>query len=149
MDFKQFAKLMEQRADNIVKNANNVKKQVATVLVETLAYTTPVDEGVAVSNWLVGVNEPRTETIPAHNPGVSRSTRPENIRATIGNAKAIIDTVMPGDVVHVSNSVPYIFDLNRGTSGQAPNGMTKQSIAKAKTIIKGAKLLGKPNGRST
>lgn len=147
MDFKQFAKLMEQRADNIIENTNELKKEVSTQLVTALAEFTPMDTGKASSNWLVGVNSPRTEQIEAHSPGTSRSTRPQNIRATIDSAKVILDTVAPGDQVHVSNNTDYIKDLERGTSGQAPTGMVKQSIDRARSVIKGRKLLGKRNGR--
>lgn len=149
MDFKQFAKLMGQRADNLQHSVTELQKDVAQELLIALAETTPVDTGNAVSNYQVGINGAVGTPIGPHVPGKRQSTRGENIRATISNGSAILDTVGPGDSIHITNNTDYIRDLDRGTSAQAPTGMSKQAIARARKKLIGVKLLGKPYVRST
>lgn len=148
MDFKQFAKAMEQRAFNVIANANELKKDVALQLVTTLAEVTPVDTGEAISGYIVGINDAPTQRLPPYVPGKLGSTQGENIRATIAAAKVVLDTVLPGDTLHVTNNAAHIMDLEDGKSPQGAN-MTGQAIGAAKSIIKGRKLLGRPNGRPT
>lgn len=148
MDFKQFAKAMEQRAFNVISNANEIKKDAALQLVKTAAETTPVDTGEAISGWIVGINEARPDKVKPHAPGLMGSTHSENIRATVAAAQVVLDTVLPGDAVHVTNNASHIQDLEDGKSPQNSN-MTGQAIAAAKSLIKGRTLLGRPNGRPT
>ena len=74
-----------------------------------LVKQTPVDTGLARSNWLAGVNRARTDTGPILGPA-----------AAIALVRSQIATVKTGDYVVLSNNLPYINRLNAGWSSQAP-----------------------------
>lgn len=143
MNLKQFARRMEGRASQLEDNANGLKKDVAILLMSELSNTTPVDTGNAVSNWQVGLGAAVGTERGPHAPGYKGSTQQANVRATIAEAAMVIDTALPGESIHVSNNADYIGDLDRGTSGQAPTGMTKAAKAKAKALIIGSQITGR------
>lgn len=124
MDFLGFSKLMRTRKKNLPEEVHTVVKDTTKAYLITAADVTPVDTGLAISNWRVGVNEAPSGVINAHVPGKFRSTALENLNATIQAAMSIIDSGRPGDVYRIVNNVEYIGDLNNGSSTQAPAGMT-------------------------
>lgn len=141
MDFGQFAALMSARSSNLVKNVNEVKQDVAKKLLETIVEFTPVDTGAAVSNHQIQLNSPADTIIPAHSPGRYRSTADANIRATIAQGDAVIDTAKPGDSIHLTNHIEYIGELDNGSSRQAPAGFSQTAILRARSVVRTAKVV--------
>lgn len=124
MDFLGFSKLMTQRRVNLPQEVHVVVKDTSKAYLLTAADMTPVDTSAAVSNWRVGLDHSPQGWIAPHVPGRFRSTALESFNATIGAGFAIIDSSKPGNAIHIVNNIPYIGDLNDGTSTQAPGGMT-------------------------
>lgn len=141
MDLKRFGLLMMGRAKALPINLNDVKKDVATKLLTSYAMTTPIDTGLAVSNYIISINVPTGEVIRAHVPGSKRSTAQANINATITAGTAVINTALPGQTICLTNLVDYISDLDRGTSTQAPAGMSATAFLNAKNVIRLAKVV--------
>lgn len=141
MDLKQFATLMHQRSRMIIVSANELKKLYVTNLLTSYALTTPIDTGLAVSNYQVTMVDPADEYLPAHFPGNKRSTADANIRATIAAAQFAINNVQPGIPLHLINHVEYVVDLDRGTSTQAPSGMTPTAFLTARRALATFKML--------
>jgi len=141
MDLKQFAALMQQRANELPANVNEVKKEVSGTVLSTVALTTPVDTGAAVSSWEVelGAGKPRANA--PHTPGRQGSTRAENVRATISKGNQVISQAKPGDPVHITNGIEYIGDLNNGTSTQAPAGFVQSAVLNGRRKVRSAKVI--------
>jgi hypothetical protein len=82
---------------------------------------TPVDTGHARGNWNIGVGAPddavndRTE---GAGPGSARAAPPMEI----------------GDTAFVTNAVPYIGELEKGHSRQAPAGMVRVTAAELQPV---------------
>ena len=93
-----------------------------------LVEVTPVDTTEAVSNWQVGINEAPYFGLPAIFPGVHGSTAPESRDAAIQHVNRVLELKEPGEKVYLSNLVPYIEDLNNGSSSQAPAGFVDRAI---------------------
>ncbi|WPK40874.1 tail completion or Neck1 protein [Pseudomonas phage Knedl] len=142
MNLKQFAAKMKKTASDMEYNIVEIKREVAVVVLTELANTTPVDTGLAVSNWRVAINQPVAYLIAPHAPGKYQSTRPANVRATIAQGVQMLDTLIGEDVVHIGNNLSYITDLDEGWSPQAPEGMTKNAIAKGIEAMHKVKLIG-------
>lgn len=141
MDFRGFANLMKQRSRNLPEQVHEVVKNVAKAYLVAVADLTPVDEGVAISNWQIGINASPTGVLKAHVPGKFRSTALENLNATIRAGTSIADSSKPGDVLHIVNNTPYIQDLNNGSSSQAPSGMTALAEIVARRVPANAKVV--------
>ncbi len=85
-----------------------------------LVLSTPVDKGVARSNWFFSLNVPsRASNAELTDPEDSRRTLPQKVdeRSTL----------------FITNNLPYILRLEQGHSQQAPNGFVKRSIRNART----------------
>lgn len=122
MNLRQFAALTRKRASQIAIRVNEVKIEVATAGMYVLAQSTPVDTGEAVSNWQVGVGAPVVGTRAAYVPGKDRSTEEANRHAVLEAARRPLLSAKPGEVIHLTNSLDYIVDLDQGKSLQAPPG---------------------------
>lgn len=98
---------------------------------------TPVDEGRARSNWLATFDVPATQTIEPLADGVA-ATGPalDAIRAIVAGYN--------GDVhnsIQLTNSLPYIGDLNDGSSAQAPAGFIRIAVIEGVAAVRGARIV--------
>lgn len=126
---RDFAKRMQQRADSVEKNADELVRKVALAVDATVVIATPVDEGRARSNWQVNLDEPASGTVEPYAPGKEGSTGGENSRAAIEQGKAkIANYGNANTAIHITNNLPYIKRLNDGWSAQAPAGFVEQAI---------------------
>ena len=108
---------------------HNTITRVATLeLFSGIVKLTPVDTGRARGNWLTGVHRPVTgET--------------ERLDKTGRSAIAEISENTPagaGQVTYLSNNLPYIEDLERGSSKQAPEGMVRKNMDRVQKMVDAA-----------
>lgn len=122
LDLKKFGKFS-------VKKATVLFRKVALDLDSRIVLATPVDTGLARGGWLPTVNTPSGEenTDSFDLTGVS----------TVGKVVAVVASAKLGDVIWLSNSVPYINDLEKGTSRQAPVGMVDVNLSAIITFYGG------------
>lgn len=141
MDLTQFAAKMNERAKELPENVNKIKKDVAKATLKGISEATPVDTGVALSNWHVDINKAPAALIPAHTHGAHGSTRQANLNATLAAGSASIDLAKPGDTVHIGNRVHYVPDLNYGSVTNAPAGFIETGVMRGRAILKTAKVI--------
>jgi len=141
MEFSGFAKLMRQRRANLPGEVHKVVQNTAAVYLVTISDLTPVDTGAAVSNWQVGINSSPSGVLRPHVPGNFRSTALENLNATIRNGSNLIYASKAGDEIHIVNNIHYITELDQGSSGQAPSGMTSIAELTAMRVATSAKVV--------
>lgn len=126
---RDLAKSVRKKARLLEKNADILTKNIAYNIHIVLAQATPIDTGRAVSNWRVSLGSAKVDYLPeAYFPGSKRSTADQNIDAAVLQAKVAIAAYQFGKSLHIFNNVPYIDDLNRGSSGQAPTGFIQSSL---------------------
>lgn len=153
----ELSKQMRQLAKDIPSRANTLKQQVARTINFDLLQTTPVDTGAAVSNWIVNKNEAATEIREPFAPtkegymkttkGVSEwthrndpeVTRQANIQPALSLANETIDSSAAGEVIHITNNVPYIQALDEGRSKQA-NLFVDRAIILGENVVSRATL---------
>lgn len=143
--------LKKQFKDSSAEAILDRKKEIAHVALESLVTTTPYKTGRAKSGWLVGLDEP-----PEGEP-TSVQARDEKGRFSGGfkaRKKVVIDSAkaasldlmvirngarvinkMTDEKLFIVNNVPYIEELDDGTSTQAPNGMTDIADANVKSML--------------
>lgn len=132
MDFFQFAERMEQKAKNVDISFNQALVRYAIDIVTEVARATPSLSGRAASNWDVAVgNRPvGYRDNPYHNSGAEES---------IANAIQSLNGYI-GGVIYIANNVPYIAELNAGSSHKAPAMFVQQGVATASYRFKSYKL---------
>jgi len=120
MDLKDFSQALAG-ATSIQDYADTVQEQLAARIDESLVKGTPVDTGRARSNWLVSNGAPTIDEIEPYFPGDKLGIgETDNAEEAINHGKEIIAQHPSGEVISISNSVPYIERLNDGWSKQAP-----------------------------
>lgn len=87
-------------------------------VLRNVVFLTPVDTGRARGNWQLTVGSP------------AEGQRDDfKNRDAVSEAAAVLGNLKGLDVVWVSNNVPYIVYLERGSSQQAPAGMVAVTLA--------------------
>lgn len=103
-------------------------RAVALVVDHELIATTPVDTGRARANWLPSLNVPDVTIIPpAEKGGTVQRT---------ANLERAIESYTLDDTILITNNLPYISELNNGTSKQAPAGFVDAALAKGKRVVR-------------
>lgn len=117
----------------------NTRKSVigyAQRLIRSISRATPFDTGRAASSWTANVQGADTRVQPPEIALASHQQALGFLRISLGN-------FILGDSIHIANSLPYIWRLNAGHSGQAPANFVEAVVAK----VPGPKSVG--TGRGT
>lgn len=130
------AESLEKRAKTIQAETSALAVKAATALVSYLAWRTPVDTSTALSNWQVNLNNPATSFINAYAFGDRGSTQGASAQATIAAAQRVLTQKKPGEPIYIVNNAPYIADLNRGSSKQAPPGFVEGGVMIARAELR-------------
>ncbi len=119
---KVFAMRIARRARQVETGASRMVRATALIINQVIISETPVDTGHAKANWQVGISEPITSEIDEEDPGGS---------ATIERNASTIRQAPPHKDIILSNNVPYIHELNDGSSSQAPEQFVQIAVAEA------------------
>jgi len=112
---RQFA-LSLKRFGEVTREEARVIFQKITIDLDTrVVLGTPVDEGRARGNWYPSLNAPSSQVDDAAH-DKSGATAIAAVTSTAIGADL-------GDIVWMTNNLPYILPLENGHSGQAPAGM--------------------------
>ena len=112
---KNFAALLKRAGDKV----DTVVRKTALELQSELIRRSPVDTGRFRSNWNCGlgtINTITTDSVDKEGSGTLARTQ-----ATLGSWK-------PGDMIYLTNSLPYARPLEYGHSKQAPSGMVRLTV---------------------
>lgn len=138
-----FANRMSRISVQVEGNVEQAVKDCAVAITRTVINATPVDTGLARSNWTAEMDQAFQKLFPAHVPGEKGSTASANAEIAIGNAEAVIEQFDIGknSSIHISNSLPYIRALNDGHSAQAPSDFVKLAVMDGLATVRKAKIL--------
>lgn len=135
-DLREFAHRMTERAEASSSVGNDLAKKVALAIVRELVISTPVDTSKALSNWQVSLNTRPAGSLPPYAYGNRGSTQEISAVDAIRVAELILKNKKPGDVIHITNNLPYIRRLNEGSSTQAPAGFVERAELIGRKIAK-------------
>lgn len=141
--FNNFEQRIRKRADLVSKNATKGVRAVALAIDNQVVFSTPVDTGRARSNWIASLNRPSTV--------INREplSGPASAGPSVAEALKVIKGFGENDKeIFISNSVPYINELNNGSSAQAPRNFVQKAIIRGIAVAKKIKLLGLENGNA-
>lgn len=148
----QFSRRITRLGAAVAANADRLTRTVALAADQIVVSETPVDTGRAKSNWIVALGSAPAANIAAYAEGEAGSTAAANEAAALAQAERVI-AGYNGDMgveIYISNSLPYIEELNRGSSAQAPAQYVETALATALSIIRGGTIrLTNDNGNTT
>lgn len=143
-DLRAFAKSIRIKADYVTKNSDNLTRQVAEEVVKELISSTPWKTGRARANWRTLLYRP-TNILYWPKPDKPTSKEAGMARA-LDEAQETLGVYTGGRrSIWIVNNVPYITELNRGTSPQALPGFIEAAVARGHAVIRARQpLLSKP-----
>lgn len=124
-----FERRMRELGERIHRNFSTLVKQTTDAIQEYEINATPVKTGRARNGWRVGANNPDNSA-----PDMVGPFDPSG-SARIDANRAVIASQPTGTHYFVTNNVPYISDLNAGSSLQAPVGFVQKAEALAKAKV--------------
>ena len=110
----EFDLSLEKFGKEIPEAMSKIHRAVALEGLRGLVQMTPVKDGRARADWQVSNGSPATGETGAFDKAGG---------ATIAAGSAEIANAKPFSVTHIANNVPYIEELENGSSKQAPGGM--------------------------
>jgi len=140
-DPKEFARRLDRVAIGLANNVEQMMKAAATNADEELVRRTPVDTGRARSNWIASVGAPSTfAKINAAPKAISEKVRLANAQAAQASAFAqarpvIAAWTLAQGGLFITNNVIYVQQLDRGSSNQAPRGMSAFARAAVRRTV--------------
>lgn len=105
---------------------DEVVQELAVEIGGRLIHRTPVESGAARGNWRAGIGGYSTAETGQLDKGGAATV--ENIAHAVAGAKA-------GQVVYLTNTLPYILSLEHGHSDRAPNGMVAVTMTEAPRLV--------------
>lgn len=136
---QEFADSLRRTAEKIRGSVDAAWRATALAVDQTVVLATPVDTGRARSNWRVST-EKQSDVYEAFVLGKGGSTGADNAAAALDQGQQAINDAT-GDVLYISNNLPYIQPLNDGHSAQAPAGFVEQAVQAGIDAIKQVRVL--------
>ena len=130
------AKKLRKLANDLPHRVNAAKRDAAKDALQDLVLETPVDTSKALSGWQVGIDSAPGADIPAYFPGQAGSTEAQSAAAAIAAGNTRLDTVQPGQAVHLTNNTPYIQDLENGTAKSKPGGFVAAALINLRLYVR-------------
>ena len=130
-NFNGFIKNIQKRAEEVEVGASRVKVRAALAISQTVILATPVKSGHARANWQIGLGAGVRNELDDEDVGGNR---------TIRKNKSTIRAAIPRQPIFISNLVPYIHELNGGSSSQAPAAFVQIAVQEALSAVARAKV---------
>ncbi|MFG1289469.1 HK97 gp10 family phage protein [Xanthobacter versatilis] len=143
MSLDDFAKRIDRIAVRVEGNVERAVKDCAGAVLRSVVENTPVDTGMARSNWTLELDRAFEGLFPARVPGEKGSTAEENATATIEAGTPTIEAfdIAANREIHITNNAPHIQPLNDGHSRQAPAGFVQMAVMEGLATVRGAKIV--------
>lgn len=128
-----FAARIRALAEGVPREAARILAGTANAAGRSVVRDTPVDTGLARSNWVASLGSPDLS-----DRGIRSRT------ATISEITSVTGGVRHDGEIHISNGgdkIPYLKFLEDGSSTQAPEGFMGFALVMAREFLKNARIL--------
>ena len=130
-----FSARMMVRARQVELGLATIKQDTALVILDTLARFTPKDTGRARANWNASIDR-ADESVEMEGPFRSSDE-------TSADARRVIEQARPGQPIHITNALPYIGKLNKGSSRRAAAGFVERALRVGRQVAVEGRLFGR------
>lgn len=125
-DFPKFEQALKRFAKKVELDGATVTKRVAFDLFTRVIQKTPVDTGRARASWTIAIGAPDLRIVPEGQYDASLATAIAKANAVLGSYGTTGRPILLP--VYIANNLPYIQELEKGSSQQAPQGMLAVSL---------------------
>lgn len=127
-----FLDTINEWIENVETNIEDVLQTVTFMIGKELVVISPVDTGLFRGNWQMTIGGVSTHSLIRYDTTGAQS---------ISDMQRTVRTFTPGQVAYIQNNLTYGYDLEYGSSMQAPNGMVRITEARFRLILEQAVLL--------
>jgi len=138
----EFKRQMQFIAEQVDLTQLRVMRSVSTGVFRGVVNKTPVDTGRARGSWRIGIGAPDLSMLPPmpRLTGADRTRKALSGNRAMATAEALkqldkLRSLSKGDLVFITNSVPYVRYLEEGHSRQAPRGIVSVTLAEVLTKL--------------
>ena len=128
MNNDKFRRNIQKRIDEAKGKQKLFIKKLTLELLKRVVLKSPVDTGRFRNNWMIG------------NGSVDMSTSIETDKSGTGSilrgASEVNSINVNGQIIYISNSLPYAKKLEFGSSKQAPAGMVRVTLAEIHQAVR-------------
>jgi hypothetical protein len=140
VDLHDLADRMGRRADAVPLRHARILRAVSDEVLETVVRNTPVDEGVARSNWLVSVDAEVDAVIEPYDrlekgTDLSKFFETSNADGAIAAGREVLSLVTQPATVFVQNSVAYIGLLNYGGYSLQSSRFVRTALVAGRAVL--------------
>lgn len=148
-DMREFKRRIRFYAAKAGELGDVAAKTAARETLFNLVRATPVDQGIAISNWEVGIGSAPAEERGAYSYGSQGSTATANRTAALSAGLAQIKGYKSGEgkAIHMVNNARHIVRLNEGHSNQAPAGFIQDAIKAGRAAVRNLRIAIDPFGK--
>lgn len=119
-----FGKHIQGRAAKLEDETARLLKETVLAVVTDLAQSTPIKTGQAQANWLTNIGAP----FPYYMANEDANNAAQD---SIDFARRALVGVKFDSEIHITNNLPYISQLNAGSSKQAPALFVQAAVLRA------------------
>lgn len=133
---------LEETARLAERDVRQAVSDVVSSVAGELARNTPIDTGLARSNWITSIGSPWLQVMFPYRAYPSRYRRGPrggiqkggrfgeriNTNSVIEQARVAVLGWKPGDKIYITNNTDHIEALNDGKSPQAPAGFVPKAV---------------------
>lgn len=134
--FASFAKRISFRSEQVVSSTERLTRTATHAALASGLVGTPKLTGQAVNNWFVAEGSPDIKSVIFTAPKDIGDKQAEVIARASGtiNGYTIVNKAL-----FITNNLPYILSLDKGSSAKASEGMTTQMIEAARQVFRNPK----------
>lgn len=125
-NFAKFDQALKRFAKKVDLDAGTLTKRVAFEVFARVVEKTPVDTGRARAAWTIAIGAPDLRIVPEGQYDKSMASAIAKANAVLGSYGTTGRTVLLP--IYIANNLPYIDELENGSSQQAPQGMVALSL---------------------
>lgn len=130
-----FQERMRRRGEQVQTGASRIVRAAALAIDQQLVLGTPVDTGRAREGWIASIDAPANGERVTNN--FDRSGQSAIDRANSAISRYRSDK---NKRIIISNNVPYIGELNNGSSAQAPSNFIQGAVSTGAAQVRSLKI---------
>jgi hypothetical protein len=148
------ANQMDALEKRVKAASKSTTDDVALSILNDLVQVTPVDVGTAISNWQLTLDAPASDIVPAYAPSPKGRTKhgvwthvvdpiitaQNNLPLILDAARRVLSARQLGQTIYLANNLPYIQELNDGSSEQAPSGFVDRALILGREVVAKVKI---------
>jgi len=135
-DVRRFSVNVTRWGDDAKERGDRMTRAIVLGIYRDVILRTPVDTGRARSNWFLSINAPARGTVETADEGASKGAQSGRSASMVSSADSALKHGMDhAQTVYITNNLPYIKNLDDGSSQQNREGIVGPALDKARLRI--------------